>query len=482
MFVSLPPNCSGPEDQNGRVLVLSVVRQSLVGQQLAAALSLGLPLVGSNLAHSLTHVTDTVMLGWYGVSELAAVAIGAVMFSIIFIVGSGFAMAAIPLAASAEAAGRSWRARRIVRMAAWLSLIYAGASLPVMWHAERIFLIFGQPAEVAALAGDYMRIALFGIFPGMLIMALKSFFLAVSRARIILTATIIGAIINVIANYAFIFGHWGAPELGVRGAAIASVISQTLALAIMLAYGTWNRDLRHYRLLNRVWKPEWDDFREVFRLGWPISATLVAETGFFGICAVMMGWLGREPLAAHGIVIEIAALVFMIYLGLANAGTAMIGRESVRNDRGLLAAASAAIVILTGISAICVIALFFAIPELLVWSFLDPKSPDSQVVAEIAIDLIFIAALFQLADALQVVALGLLRGLRDTRMPMLYAAAGYAVFGVPASYLLGFVIGWGAVGVWTGFVIGLFTTALLLMVRFLRRLSSFGPPSAAQQA
>ena len=448
----------------------TVIKRSEVWRQLSIALSLGLPLVGSNLAQSLTHVTDTIMLGWYGVAELAAVALGATMFAILFIVGSGFAMAAVPLAASAEAAGRPWRARRIIRMAAWLSLLYSAASVPVMWHAEWIFLTFGQPEPVAKLAGDYMRIALFGIFPAMLIMTLKSFFLAVSQARIILWATLIGAAFNLIANYALIFGNFGFPEMGVQGAAVASVLSQTLALVILVVRATTARDLRHYALLRNFWRLERPVLREVFRLGWPISTTLVAETGFFGICAVMMGWLGRDSLAAHGIVIEIASLVFMIYLGLANAGTAMLGRASVRADRASLAAAAGAVLILTGVAASAVITVFLVIPETIIWAFLDRDSADSEQVARIAITLIHVAALFQLADAVQVVALGLLRGLQDTKIPMLFATAGYMLLGIPASYLLGFLLDWGAAGIWVGFIFGLTATATLLLLRFALRL------------
>ena len=205
---------------------------------------------------------------------------------------------------------------------------------------------------------------------------------------------------------------------------------------------------------------------EVFRLGWPISATLVAETGFFSVTAIMMGWIDTESLAAHGIALEIAAFVFMIYLGLANAGTVMVGRAFGIADRTAIILASRAAIILCVLAVAATVLVFVSIPATLVSAFLDEDSGNTERVVEIGVALIYIAAAFQAGDALQVVALGLLRGLKDTHHPMIIAAVSYAVIGVPSSYLLGFTFGGGAIGIWFGFVIGLGTAAALLLLRF----------------
>ncbi len=453
-------------------------RDSPLGGQVKATMALALPVIGSNLTQSLKHLTDAVMLGWYGVDELAGGVLATTLFTVIFIVGSGCAMAVVPLAASAEGSGLTWRVRRVVRMGLWLSLIYGVLVLVPLWNTRWLLVSLGQKELTASLAGDYMRIAMWGLLPALGIMALKSFFLALVRPRIVLWATLAGVILNIVANYGLIFGNWGLPELGIRGAAIATVVSHAFALLIMVIYTEIMPDFREYSLFSNFLRPDWPVFREVFRLGWPISATLVAETGFFAITAIMMGWIDTESLAAHGITLEIAAFVFMIYLGLANAGTVQIGRAVGLQDRaGIMLASRAVIMLCVGAVAIVVL-IMVSIPETLVSAFLDTGADNADQVIAIGVSLLYIAAAFQLVDAMQVIALGLLRGLSDTHLPMIIATFSYAVLGLPASYLLGFTLGGGGVGVWSGFVIGLGSAAVLLFLRYRALLSRLELPPA----
>ena len=431
-----------------------------------SSLVLAVPLIGSNLAQAATHLVDAIMLGWYGVAELAAGVLGATMFSVIFLVCSGCAMAVLPLAANAEGAGETWRVRRLVRMGIWLSAAFGVCAVLLMWQATQILELLGQKTSTADLSGMYLRIACWGIFPALAVMVFKSFLMALVRPNLVLVATFSGAIVNAILNYAMIFGNWGFPELGIRGAAYASVISQMFSLAMMLAYFQIVSEFRVYSLWTRFWKPDWPVISDVFRLGWPISVTLIAEMGFFGVGAIMMGWIDTETLAAHGIALEIAAFVFMVYLGLANSGTAQIGRAVGSRDGNGLILVSRAVLILTLVFVAITVAIFLTIPGVLVRSFLESGSSEAARVLSIGIVLVKIAALFQLADAIQVVALGLLRGLSDTRIPMLIAAVSYWVVGAPASYVLGFVFGFGGIGVWSGFIIGLGLAAILLLFRF----------------
>ena len=446
--------------------MISFSNRGPLTSQILSTLGLALPVIGSNLTQSLKHLTDAVMLGWYGIDELAGGVLGATLFTVTFIVGSGCAMATLPLAASAEGSGQTWRVRRVIRMGLWLSIIFGMLALWPLWQTEEFLLILDQEPSTAALAGDYMQIAVWGLLPALGIMALKSFFMALVRPQIVLWSTLAGALFNIIANYALIFGNWGFPELGIQGAAVATVVSQSMAMAIMLMFLRVKPAFRQYALFSNFLKPDWPVFVEVFKLGWPISATLVAETGFFAITAVMMGWIDTESLAAHGIVLEIAAVMFMIYLGLANAGTVMVGRAFGTMDRDGIILASRAVIILCVVAVAGTMLIFVSIPETLVGAFLDSDSGNIDRVVEIGVTLMYIAAIFQIGDALQVVALGLLRGLKDTQFPMIVAAISYAVIGVPASYLLGFTFGGEGAGVWFGFVIGLSCAAALLLVRF----------------
>ncbi|MCY4006152.1 MAG: MATE family efflux transporter [Rhodobacteraceae bacterium] len=450
--------------------------QEIIGknfkQQLWLTLSFSAPLIGSNLAQASKQLTDAAMLGHYGVDELAAGVLAGTIFLITFVVGSGFAMAAIPLASEARGAGLTWKLRRIIRMSFWLSTTYWLLLFMPLHHIETVLLLLGQEPTIARLAGEYMAIAVWGIFPAMTVMVLKSFFVALGKPKIIFWATLLGALINVPANYMFIFGNWGAPELGIAGAAYATIFAHGLTLSVMLLYLLIDGDCRTYSLFARLWKPEWKILGSVFQLGWPVSVTLTSEIGLFAAGSVMAGWVGTISLAAHGIVLETAAFVFMIYLGFANAATAQAGFAVGARSRAALGRVTRAVLTLTGLTVVVVVIIFISIPELLVRAFLDTESEGASEVLRIGITLVFMGAAFQLADAFQVVALGLLRGLSDTRMPMIIAAISYSLVGLPVSYVAGFVIGWGAVGIWCGFIAGLAIAAVWLLFRFRRKLRS----------
>ena len=204
----------------------------------------------------------------------------------------------------------------------------------------------------------------------------------------------------------------------------------------------------------------------MYRLGWPIGLTNLAETGLFTATAVMMGWLGTVPLAAHGVAIQIASLAFMIHLGLSTASTVRAGRSLARGDESELRRGGVVAVLSSAAVAALSIILFLTMPEGLIGLFLDPAEPQLPEILSVGVGLLGMAALFQLVDGAQVIALGLLRGVQDTRVPMIMAAISYWVIGVPVSLILGFAAGWGGVGVWTGLVVGLATAAILLHIRF----------------
>jgi MATE family multidrug resistance protein len=439
-----------------------------IGAHVRATLTLGLPLIGSHLAQMSLHVTDTVMLGWYSTEALAACVIGASSFFIVFVLGSGFAQAVMPLVANAVGAGDETQLRRDTRMGLWLSIGFGALTYPLFWNAEAIFLAAGQPPEVAALAQDYLRIAGLGMIPALLVMALKSYLAALGRTQVVLWATVAAVVLNVAANWFLIFGNGGAPELGVRGAAIASVLAQGLTLLVLGLYAGLLPELRRYRLFHRFWRADAAALVRVFRLGWPIGLTGLAEGGMFQAATLMMGWIGTVEIAAHGIAMQMAALSFMVHLGLSNAATVRTGTfDGAGQAQALRDGARVAIAMSAGFG-MAMVALFLWQPQALIAAFIDMSRPDSGTILAIGVTLLAFAAMFQMADAMQVMALGLLRGIRDTRVPLILASVSYWLIGIPASYLLAFRFGMGAGGLWLGLVIGLTVAAVLLMARFWR--------------
>lgn len=427
-------------------------------------LRLGLPLIGGHVAQFAIGLTDTVMLGWYSVEALAAVVLGSTYFFVLFILGSGFAIAVMPLVAEADAAGDETAVRRVTRMGMWLSVVTAIAAFPLFWFSGSILNALGQNPDITAVTQQYLRVAGVGLLPALLVMVLKSYLASLERTRVVFWVTVLAAVVNAVVNYALIFGHWGAPELGVVGAAIASLIVQIVSLIGVVLYAVLV--LPHHQLFIRVWRPDWDAFGHVFRLGVPIGLTSLAEVGLFAASSIMMGWLGTLALAAHGIALQLTSLAFMIHLGLSNAATVRAGNAMGRRDAGHLARGAIVALVLSFCASFMTVVVLLAFPETLLSLFLNPNEPNREAILSIGVSLIFVAALFQFVDGAQIMALGLLRGVKDTRAPMIIAAISYWVIGVPSGYALGFWAGFGGVGVWLGLVVGLTLAAVLLLWRF----------------
>ncbi|MDQ2089260.1 MATE family efflux transporter [Marimonas arenosa] len=445
------------------------------GGHLRAVLGLGLPLIGGNLAQFAITLTDAVMLGWYDVEALAGEVLGGMVIFVLFLFGSGLALAVMPLVAEAEAAEDATRVRRVTRMGLWASVGFAVACFPVFVFARPLLLLLGQAPGVAELAAQYMQIAGFAIVFSLLGMVLKSYLSALERTAIVLWGTVAAAVINAVANYVLIFGNWGAPELGIRGAAMASFVAQMVMFLALLVYVLVRAN--QHALFVRLWRPDWAALALVARLGLPIGLTILAETSLFAASSVMMGWLGAAALAAHGIALQLSSATFMIHLGLSSAATVRAGRAVGRRDGTDLRRGARVVTAVSMAVALLAVVVFLAVPGWLVGLFLDPSDPQRGEVLAVGVVLMAAAALFQLVDAAQVIALGLLRGVQDTKVPMLMAVVAYWVIGVPVSYGLGFPAGLGGVGVWLGLAIGLAVAAGLLMWRFWARAMQAAVPA-----
>ena len=443
-----------------------------------AILALGLPLIGGHLAQFAIGLTDAVMLGWYGVEALAAITLAGTFFFVLFLMGSGFAWAVMPMVAAFAAEDDETSLRRVTRMGLWLSVLFAALSMPLLWFSEPILLALGQDSGVAADAAAYLRVAGWGIFPALLVMVIKSYLAAMERTQIVLWTLVVAAVVNGVANWALIFGNWGAPELGLTGAAIASIVTQGVSLLGVVIYAVLI--FPQHKLFRRLWRPDWEMFARVFRLGLPIGLTSLSEVSLFAASAMMMGWLGTVPLAAHGVAVQLASGAFMVHMGLSNAATVRAGTAFGLGDRAEMARGGHAVIGLSLAAALVTIAAFLIFPEPLIAVFLEDGDPAAPEIIATGIGLLAVAALFQLVDGAQVIALGLLRGVQDTRQPMIIAALSYWAVGMPASYILGFPLGLGGIGIWLGLVAGLACAGVLLMLRFWRKsIRSVGAPPVA---
>ncbi len=438
-------------------------------QHLRETLMLGLPLVGTQLAQIANGVTDTVMVGWLGVAQLAAVVLASQTFFVVLILGGGLSQAVLPLAAAARGSGDSAGVRRSVRMGLWVVLAYSVIAIAILSQTEPILLALGQDPRTSEWAADYMTIVMWSIVPALVIFALRSFLITLEKGGIVLYATIAAAVMNGVLNYILIFGRFGAPALGIKGAAVATLISYVIGAALLAAYIAFHPATKPYALFVRFWRPDWPAFREVLRLGLPISGTIMAEVMLFYAASLMMGWLGVIPLAAHGIALQLVSISFMVPLGLSMAATVRVGFAYGRNDPANLGRAAATVQLLAAAVSALAGVCFWLAPEFLTGLFIDTADADAPAVLAAAVPLLLGAAAFQVVDAMQVVGVGLLRGLKDTRVPMAIAIFSYWGIGLPAAYVLGFPAGYGGIGIWIGLALGLAVAALLMNWRFARR-------------
>jgi multidrug resistance protein, MATE family len=359
--------------------------------------------------------------------------------------------------------------RRTVRQAMWAAVAITLPIFLLLWNAEALLLAFGQDPALAADAAQFLRFFQWGMLPALWYLVLRSFVSALERPIWALIVSAGGIVCNALLNYVLIFGKLGLPALGLVGAGIGSSVTNFLMFAAMALVVLFHRRFRRYHLFGRFWRSDWSRFRDLWRLGLPIAITLGLEVTIFSAAVFLMGLFGTASLAAHAIAIQIAALSFMVPLGLGQAVTVRVGLAYGRNDLdGIGRAGWTAFALGVGFMSLMAV-LMISLPHGLVYLFLDESDPANAPVIALAVSFLFIAALFQIVDGAQVVGAGMLRGLHDTAIPMIYAAFGYWVIGLSVGLGLGFGLGWQGLGIWTGLAAGLAVVAVLMITRWMRR-------------
>ena len=444
--------------------------RSLWRAEIRATLLLAYPLVLSNVTQALIHATDVVLLGWAGPRTLAAGALGVNLFTAFLIFGMGLVTATAPMLARELGARRHSvrEVRRTVRQGMWAAVAVAVPVWALLWNGEAILLAMGQDAALAADAGRFLQALEWGMLPALLYLVLRSFVAALERPIWSLVVAIAGVVCNAFLNYVLIFGHLGFPELGLLGSGIGSSITNLLMFTGMALIVTRHPRFRRYRLFGRFWRPDWARFADVWKLGLPIAVTLALEITIFNAAVFIMGLFGTASLAAHAIAIQIAALSFMVPLGLSQAVTVRVGLALGRNDAAAIGRAGwTSFVLGVGFMAIMGL-LMISAPRSLVYLFLDESDPANAAVIPLAVSFLGVAALFQIVDGAQAVGAGMLRGLHDTTVPMIYAAFGYWVIGLGVGLALALGAGWQGLGIWLGLAAGLAVVAVLMLGRWMR--------------
>jgi MATE family multidrug resistance protein len=434
-----------------------------------ALLTLSAPLVLTQLAQMAIGTTDLVLLGRYSQSALAAVAIGNTVYWFAWLLGGGPASAVSPMIAHilGERAGNRGGVRASLRMGLWAVGIVSVVVMPIMWSAKPILLMLGQQPDLADGAGRFVGIVAVGLPFSLSTMVLSQFATALGHPRSGLWVSLATIVFNGLAGWTLIYGHFGAPRLGIVGSATATASSAVFGCLAMLAIIHRNPNLRVYRMFRRFGRPVRVKLAEVFRLGLPIGVTTLFEAMLFNAMTLLMGTYGATALAAHQIAMNAASITFMVPMGIGMASTVRVGLAAGAGDR---AGARRA-----GLVALSIGGLFMAASGVVMALFgpavatlyLGNGARDAAVIATAALFLRYAAA-FQLFDGLQVVGARVLRGLKDARVPMILAGASYWLVGAPVCVFLAVGLRLKGEGIWIGFVVCLAVAAVLMSARFLR--------------
>lgn len=425
---------------------------------------LALPVVLAEMGWMTMGMVDALMVGRISPEAIGAVGVGTSLFMGVAVFAMGLMLGLDTLVSHAYGAGRRDECHRWLFHGVVLALVLSAPLIAILFWISSALDAWGLTPSVLVLTRPYLETLAWSVVPLLLYSAFRRYLQGMGVVRPVMIALVAANIINGVANWLLIFGNLGFPALGVEGSAWATVFARVVMAAFLLATILYREhDVLHERRL------EWAWFKRLLALGLPASGQVTLEVGVFAAATALAGRLPAVSLAAHQIALNYAAFTFMVPLGVASAGAVRVGHALGRRDpSGASRAGWTAL--LFGVGFMMVAALvFLTIPRLLLRAFTD----DPGVLA-VGVSLLFVAAVFQLFDGLQGVATGVLRGLGDTRSPMLWNLAGHWFIGLPLGYWLAFVLGIGVLGLWWGLSIGLMicgVALLLVWIRALRRSS-----------
>ena len=438
-------------------------------QEFSALIRLSWPLIVANLAQIALTTTDVVIMGRYGAETLACGSLGANLYISFFVVGMGMASATAPL--FAQAMGRRYRTHKSLRLILHqgliATLVYSLLTWALLSQTEALLTLIGEPPELAKGAATYISTLKWGLLPALWFVVLRCFVSALQRPKSALIATGMAIVINAIACWALMFGRLGAPPLGLAGAGYASTLANATMALTLTGILLFDRTFQRFPVFTGLFQWDQSCLLTLLRLGLPMSVAAGFEISVFSIAAMAMGLIGPDSVAAHAVAIQVASITFMVPLGVGQAATIRVGLGFGAQDDGAVRRAGWSAVTL-GVGFMAVIAcVLLSVPQTVVGLFLDLSDPTTQRATGLAVSFLTIVAFFQVFDGAQCVCSGVLRGLNDTRVPMIIAGIGYWCIGLPLGLYLAFLTHLDGAGLWIGLAVGLGSVAVMMMGRWI---------------
>lgn len=430
-------------------------------KEFSANTKLALPVIIGQVGQVAVGIVDNLMVGKLGAASLAAVSLGNGVFFVVMSVVLGFSMSITPLVAQFHGEKNASQGGKVASYGLLLCGVIGVFLFAVIKIIQRFIYHFNQPEEVVFLAMPYLSVIAISMIPYALYQGAKQFSDGMSLTKLSMIATMIGNVVNVLLNYMLIFGKWGSPELGVTGAAIGTLVSRILMFVALYILIVKQKELKNYLSLPKPSKFDWFQIKRLLKLGFPIALQLLFEFAFFTMSIFMAGSLSVNAQAANQIALNVASLTFMVAVGYGVAATIRVGNQLGKKDIPNMIRISKSILLLTAM-----IQLVFGILFIFIRHWIPTLYVEEVEVITIAAQLLFIVALFQLSDGLQVTLLGSLRGLLDVKVPTAILFVAYWIIGFPLMYLLSKVFNLGALGIWIALFTGLTISCILLFFRY----------------
>lgn len=445
--------------------------------EMRALMTIGVPMALAQLVQFSPYVADTLMIGRIGPAEIAAAAIGSVLYFLLWMMTSGPIAAVTPLVSQALGRNKTERRdiRRTVRMSVWACFLMFPLIIALLLMTETIMIFAGQDPEVAKLAQGYVLVLAPGLPFTMAVMSFRNFLAAIERTMIPFLLVASSAIVNIGLNWVLIFGNLGAPEMGLIGAGIASSIACIYGFVAFVIYIKWDSRAREFDIFSNLWNPDWERMRDLLKLGWPISITVTFEGMLFNAGVLIAGAVGVIEQGGFQIALNVASVAFMMPYGLSMAGAVRIGlARGAENKAAERRAATTTILASTLAIMIFAIPVAFA-PDWVAAFYFDMDSAETRPVFDYVVIFLPIAAGFMLFDAVQVAANQLLRGLADVTWPMIITGISYWTIGFPIAYYTALHTDIGAKGIWYGLTAGLIAAFIGLGIRLWLQLRQPSP-------
>lgn len=430
-------------------------------EHLYKTFTLALPVIIGQLGFMMMGVVDSVMVGRLGAVPLAAAALGSSITILIFIIGLGSSVAVTPLVAILIGSKRLEESGIYFKQSLFINVQLSIILFLAIFFASYLIPYMNQPEDVIPHAESYTRILSLSVLPQMIFQTYKQFIEGFSIMRPAMFIAIAANFINAFSNWIFIYGNLGVPAYGLDGAGIATVISRIFMAILLMTYVTKSKHFAEFDVSLKIRKLNYPIIKKILSLGIPSGFQYFFETGAFVFAIVMVGWIGANEQAAHQIAINLASISFMMAIGISHAGSIRVGNAVGQQNITEIRRSGFIAVLMGGI-----IMMLAGITFILLKDFLPSLYVDDLAVVEIASVLLIIAAFFQIADGVQAVGIGILRGLTDIKGPTLITFIAYWIIGLPSGYLFGFILNLGVEGVWVGLSLGLFCSATFLTLRF----------------